>query len=296
MPTAFVIERAKECGKTHSHAATLFPEITAFESEIGPFLKQFEFTTIGPPDLPFENQLDRLSHWLDSAVGALGFVRAASASSLRYAVDGFIYGLDSSNYVLAISSARNLLERVAVLRQSCSEIKTAVEKAKCGVESRNGKEHAKGVLECSQIVADFVSRTRFNWGKMVELGQLEPFPEYNKAPKDVMAKNILTLIDRLPQNDSKIRFHYELLCEFVHPNLGAYMLSIQSNEKRGDGRARMSVNHGKPSEQQLDIALHLTSFPVVSALGIASGDLRWLTSAIKQFDTWNSSLASRSGA
>lgn len=296
MPTAFVIERAKECGKTHSDAATLFPEIAAFESEIGPFLKQFEFTTIGPPDLHFENQLDRLSHWLDSAVGALGFIRAAAASSLRYAVDGLIYGLESSNYVLAISSARNLLERVAVLRQACSEINTAVEKAKCGVETRNGKEHAQGVLECSQIVADFVSRTRFNWSRMVELGQLEPFPEYNKVPQDAMAKNILTLVDRLPQNDSKIRFYYELLCEFVHPNLGAYMLSIHSNEKLGDGRARITVNHGRPSEHQLDIALHLTSFPVVTGLRIASGDMQWLTSTIKQFGTWNSSLASRSGA
>ena len=47
MSTAFVIEREKECGRTHSHTANLFPEITAFESEIRSFLKQFEFTAIG---------------------------------------------------------------------------------------------------------------------------------------------------------------------------------------------------------------------------------------------------------
>jgi hypothetical protein len=51
----------------------------------------------------------------------------------------------------------------------------------------------------------------------------EFFTAWDKVDERVKATQILTLIDKLPGEEKRAaRFFYEMLCDYVHPNVGGH--------------------------------------------------------------------------
>jgi hypothetical protein len=80
----------------------------------------------------------------------------------------------------------------------------------------------KGILSTLTAASHFAQVTRFNWSAMVRGDMEEFFTAWDNVQERVKATQILSLIDKMPGEEKRAaRFFYEMLCDYVHPNVGA---------------------------------------------------------------------------
>jgi hypothetical protein len=85
----------------------------------------------------------------------------------------------------------------------------------------------RGIVMTLQAASHFAQVTRFNWSAMVRRDMDEFFTAWDRVEERVKATQILTLIDKLPGEEQRAaRFFYQMLCDYVHPNVGAHTLVV----------------------------------------------------------------------
>lgn len=99
------------------------------------------------------------------------------------------------------------------------------------------------------------------------------FTSWNDVEDGVRQVNVLTLIDKLPQEEKGARFFYEMLCDFVHPNIASHTLVVNQAAKIEGEQMSYSLSYIPDSDELLAIVLHTVSIPIKSSLNLFKGQI-----------------------
>ena len=233
------------------------------------------------PNEVFANMLMNLKGWV-------GYFLMSSVYNLRHLIDVYCEGLNSYNYYASISSTRSIIERLAVINYHCGTISKSYDEVKNASINDDQSNLILSLVKCISTVADYAKLTRWNWPSYMKQDWDTFFSSWDKVDQSINQKNILTLIDKLPQEEKGVRFRYDLLCEYVHPNAGSHMLAISSTCPGLDGTMRYILDFKPSNNESIDIVIHTTSSSITHSLRLIENSLTWLNSLHNQITEWES--------
>jgi hypothetical protein len=146
------------------------------------------------------------------------FCRVARVVAVEFAetaADGFRRG----NLVVGCAALRCLIERIAHATATANALKTLPS------APTPAKAPLNPVLEMGGVIRKALYGTRREWTDLVNVDFRRTSPNkvtYRKKVDiaDMSSANIMTTIDKLTKEVPSTRFIYEVLCEFLHPNVG----------------------------------------------------------------------------
>ena len=62
------------------------------------------------------------------------------------------------------------------------------------------------------------------------------------------------------------RFFYEMLCDYVHPNVGAHTLVVSKAELVSKGQMRWELSREPDSDEALSVLVHAVAIPVRASI------------------------------
>jgi hypothetical protein len=115
----------------------------------------------------------------------------------------------------------------------------------------------------------------------------EFFTAWDSVDERVKATQILTLIDKLPGEEKRAaRFFYEMLCDYVHPNVGAHTLVVSKAELVPEGQMRWELSREPDSDEALLLLVHVVAIPVRASIRTLLPDLEQLQRTQRYFGEW----------
>jgi hypothetical protein len=152
----------------------------------------------------------------ESASQLIAFPKVASVVAVELA-EAAVGGLRAGQVIVTYTALRGFIERTAhaaALAEALRNIKAA---------PLDGP--LTPVLELSEVINKALYGTQRDWQKLVKADfrktsakEVKYVPKENTA--DQLADNILKAIDKLNKRVPGTRLVYEILCEFLHPNVG----------------------------------------------------------------------------
>lgn len=134
-------------------------------------------------------------------------------------IDASMVPLRSRKLAIALPMLRGLLERTAAAASLSQHVEPLLN------EARASKHIFETVLSISDIVANTLHGTKIDW-RTVSAGKFEAMSskdiKYRAVEHSVnlTAKQILNAVDSLDDLIPGTRIAYDVLCEFLHPNIG----------------------------------------------------------------------------
>jgi len=93
---------------------------------------------------------------------------------------------------------------------------------------------------------------------------------------DWVTREIAAEKHKLPQEEQGARFFYEMLCDYVHPNVASHTLVVNEVQVLNDDRISYSLAYVPDSDELLMVVLHAVSIPIKSSLTLVCNQLRSL--------------------
>jgi hypothetical protein len=151
-----------------------------------------------------------------SASELRAFSIVASVAAVELA-ETAVLGLKAGQVLVTYTALRGLIERTAHAAATADVLRTIKKAPPDGPLTP--------VLELSEVIHKSLYGTHREWGKLVkaDFRQISA-KDVKYVPKKNIANpkpdNILNAIDSLNERASGTRLAYEILCEFLHPNIG----------------------------------------------------------------------------
>jgi hypothetical protein len=163
--------------------------------------------------------------------------------------------LAEGKLLIGLVALRGLIERVGALADNERRISNQL---------GNGHIELPDVLNAGETIMKAVYGIRIDWVALAAT-DLKSFDakdlEYKARPltADMTARNVLTSVDRLEKRVPGTRVAYEVLCEFLHPNIGDLVSSSlgseSSNDRWGTRHMRRTIGVGAADlSKQFDLA------------------------------------------
>ena len=151
-----------------------------------------------------------------SASEMRAFSKVASVAAVELA-EATLAGIKAGQVVVAYTALRGFIERtahVATIAETLRKIKSAPPDS-----------HLTPALELSDVIHKALYGTQREWEKVVKADFRETSAKELKYVKkdhtaNILADNILNAIDKLDKRVPGTRLVYEILCEYLHPNVG----------------------------------------------------------------------------
>lgn len=243
------------------------------------YLKPNPQTMGSDPALVFPRLLGETEGWLECIVHSVVY-------RLGQFLDDVITGINDARPYRAVGAARSLVELSAFVHHNAKILVAASKETSAG-GTGDYRAAVKNVLLTLKTAVHFAQVTRFNWSAMARGDMDEFFTAWNKVDERVEAKQILSLIDKLPGEEKRAaRFFYDMLCDYVHPNVGAHTLVVDTAEPLGDGRMRWHLNREPGSEEAVSVLIHAVAIPVRDAIRMLAQDVVRLQQAQGYFGEW----------
>ena len=285
-------ERAQQFIRAHEAA---YPETEGFAAAVDDARKVIKST---PPDFAFTFYLDPNPRTMggDSAIvfprllaeteGWLGFIVHSVAYRLGQFLDDLSTGINDARPYRAVGAARSLVELSAFVYHHTKII--LKEANELSLEPSDSFPAAvKGIVMTLTAARHFAQVTRFNWSAMVRGDADEFFSAWDDVEERVKATQILTLIDKLPGEEKRAaRFFYEMLCDYVHPNVGAHTLVVNRTEPLDNGQMTWALSREPNSDEAFSILIHAVAIPVRHAVRFLLQDLEQLRGLPLCFGQW----------
>ncbi len=218
--------------------------------------------------------------------GWLGFIVHSTAFRLAQLLDDVVTGLNQGRPYRVAGAARCLLELAAFVHQSRKLVMEAAS-AVLPKPPADFSAAVAGVASTLKVASRFAQVTRFNWAAMVRGDAEEFYTAWDKVEERLKATQILTLIDKLPGESKRAaRFFYEMLCDFVHQNVGSHILLVSSAEAVSEGRMRWTVSREPTSDEALLLLLHVIAIPVRDSIWRLIHDMQGLQQVYGYFCEW----------
>jgi hypothetical protein len=151
-----------------------------------------------------------------SASELRAFRKVAGVASVELA-QATVAGLKAGHIIITYTALRGLIERIAHTVATAAKLKSIKETPIDGPLTP--------VLELSETIHKALYGTRREWTKLVKSDFRKTSAkdvEYAKKPNvaSALPDNILNAIDKLDKTIAGTRLVYEILCEYLHPNVG----------------------------------------------------------------------------
>lgn len=228
---------------------------------------QLQPEKMGPdPNQVFLNLLKDLHGWL-------GFTIFSNTYKIRHLASDIIDGLNMSNYIKVTTASRSIMEQVATLNYYYIELAPRLHSLNSIDVRQQFVDYVVSIVEVIKLLLRYAQSTRFNWASYVS-GDLDKFfASWDEVEDSVRQVNILTLIDKLPQEERGARFFYEMLCDFVHPNIASHTLVVNEAAPIEGQQMFYSLAYAPDSNELLAIILHTISIPIRSSLRLSRSQI-----------------------
>lgn len=279
---------AEQNAAVYPNDAGLIEELrtaVAFFQQLPPEFR-FEFNNVLKPEklgaTPAEAFLNLLQNWH----GWIGFFAYSIAYKVWQLVEDLASGLNSSRYLLVASSTRGIVEQVAVFNYYFTLVAQHLKEIQATDPNDNLPQYIGRIIDLIKLLNKYAQATRFNWKSFVA-GDLDTFlSSWDQVDQSVKQTNILTMIDKLPQQERAARFYYEMLCDFVHPNVGSHSLVIDRVELIDENRTAYTLAHSATTEESLAAVLHIISIPLKMTLSLLRSELGSLLETLSKLEDW----------
>jgi hypothetical protein len=222
---------------------------------------------------------------LEQTEGWLGFIVHSVAYRLGQFLDDLITGMNAARPYRSVGAARSLMELSAFVHHHTKKLVSA--STTLAQAPEDFPAIIKGIIATLGAASHFAQVTRFNWGAMVRGDMDEFFTAWDKVDERVKATQILTLIDKLPGEEKRAaRFFYEMLCDYVHPNVGAHTLVVSKAELLPEGQMRWELSREPDSDEALSVLVHAVAIPVRASIRTLLPDLEQLQCLQHYFGEW----------
>lgn len=218
--------------------------------------------------------------------GWLGCITHSTAFRLEHYLDDIVTGLNESRPYRVVNAARSLLELAAFTAENANLV-TSHAKELFSQSTTEFTHVLFAILSILRAAARFAQVTRFNWDALVRGDMEELFTNWQKVDEGVKAPQILTLIDKLPSEQKRgMRFYYDMLCDFVHPNRGAHNLVIDKAKLISNNKMCWRLNLNPSSEEATSVLFHIIAIPVRQSVRLLINDLTRLQGVRTAFIDW----------
>jgi hypothetical protein len=200
-------------------------------------------------------------------------------------LDDLVTGLNSARPYRVVNAARGLVELSAFVYHHTKILKSAT--IDVSPQTSDIASIIKGILSTVKAASHFAQVTRFNWSAMVRNDMDEFFTAWHIVDERVKATQILTLIDKLPGEEKRsARFFYDMLCDYVHPNVGAHTLVVNKAESISGGQMHWELSREPDSDEALWVLFHTIAIPFRASIQTLLQDLQHLQLARNYFGEW----------
>jgi hypothetical protein len=229
------------------------------------------------------NAINETLEWLCFAHRSVAYRAAELAAEL-------VRALNARSHLTALFCARALLELAGLFHMQLESI--MAHGAKLGAlapedlsryphlqESRK-RDIASIVIEAWQAIRSVSAKSRFNWLAAEPFGSGNLASNYSgkNLPEHLRQDNVLTAIDKLnllgpAPKDATLRLYYEMICDFVHPNVGSVAVFVDQAQPAGDNRHEYVIRRTPESPEVTQVVLEVISIPVRESLVTLHADL-----------------------
>jgi hypothetical protein len=246
-----------------------------------------------------QHAAEAISNAVREATNWLRFVHRSTAYRAEHLVNQFVRGLNDRSYLAAVLCARALLELAALFDFQLKSLLEHVARLMAiapeelrgftALQETRRREIASSVIQALSAIRLTAAKTRFNWLAAKPFGQgnlAEKYSEKN-LPDELRQDHVLKAIDKMRmvgpcQEKSTMRFYYEMICDFVHPNVGSVAVFIDEAGPESSNRFRYTVRRQCQSSEVVQVVLSVTSIPVREALTALLTDLKKLDQVTEQ--------------
>lgn len=203
--------------------------------------------------------------------GRVGVMVHSIAYRQAHFLDDLVTGINDARPYRAVGAARSLLELSAFVHHHVKVVRRTTEET----QSSDPFNAFKAIVSAIIVSQRFVQVTRFNWESLFR-GDIDKFcTEWSDVDPKTKATQILSLIDKLPDDGTRAaRFFYEMLCDFVHPNIGAHSLIINRAEPAVGARMKYDLCWEPKSDEALMVLVHVIASPIRIAVRQLLRDLK----------------------
>lgn len=183
-----------------------------------------EWFSSGKPDTPpgLSDASVRASIYNQSLVAhqASAFCHVSRSASYEHA-KAVLMSLDSGSAVVPLALIRGLIERAAL----AESLRAKLSGPFFEIAKEEGYHEALRETDLMEVIGKSLYGTKIDWHKLTEVNfEKAKARDLNYRPKDqfldVSANQILNNVDKLGKKVPGCRLAYDVLCEFLHPNVG----------------------------------------------------------------------------
>lgn len=292
---------SQEIQQAANELAETYPIDSGFVDKFHVFLEFMEFV---PPEIEIEFHIELAPEHLGSTneevlhelyhnlYAWIAYATYSQIYTLQILYSQLTSGLNTKNFHSAMSATRAIMEHTAAFHDIYHSITDKWHELENYDKSKRD-EWAEYVAGLVQIISDIQAisvSTRFNWFPFLE-GKLEEFYDsWDEVPEDKKRKNVLTLIDRLPQTERGMRFFYEMISDFVHPNLGSRIPVISESKLIANNKQMYKLVAFSESEEVLNLCMHTVIAPLKNCIDISQSEIEhlldflgWLADLIEDY-------------
>lgn len=214
------------------------------------------------------------------------FLRVASVSSYELAEIAF-QGFDGQRITVPFTALRGLIERIAHIVALSEDLRPLSESI---LPPKKPWEPLFGVRD---RIARALLGTQRDWLKLAESDFRQTASEDLKYANrddraDLRARSILTAVGNLEKRIPGSRLAYDVLCEFLHPNIGDMVGATLAIDLHTDqhGTIHIIKNYGLGPKEQRDLA------PImVKLLSVCRDIVRYIPIAFAEIETISKSAS-----
>lgn len=190
-------------------------------------------------------------------------------------IESYTKSLGICHFLISFQSARAFVETTAVYKNEWIESKNKIEiinklKPSSFNHALKTEEDFENLLsklfDLLNILRAFTQRSRYDWLSVTH----EVKPSLDEKTEELLRqRNVMTAIGKIKTPKSRYckttLDHYEMICDFVHPNKGANMLFV---EKAAANREYLHHKYSKrpKSSELLGITIEFTTIPIISCI------------------------------
>lgn len=206
----------------YAHTDVLQAQLTAFHDDVvknkmidpetGKLLDQ---------KMPYPKQFFvAQAYAVGSALRLLDLYITTKQMILIHLIDATVFALETGNLIVVMMMLRSIIEHIALFSSLQDDLKKSFKKS--------DEENSKTIFDITGRIAKYVFGSRIDWKRAVleaetifssSKGKLSYQKQSNR--EDLSAIQILNAVDHLDEKRIHgVRAAYEVMSEFVHPNVG----------------------------------------------------------------------------
>lgn len=237
----------------------------------------FEFNLDLKPEELGKDQFETLLNLHKNMNGWVGFFLYTNAYKAYQLLKELIKSLNSHCYLPAMTLTRSLIEYAATMDYHAKQLMPKISELNRVRNVQSLREVIQPFIEVIGLCHRYARLTRFNWRAYVNGDMKSFFKDWSHVNEEDRQINILTLIDKLPQEEKGARFFYEMLSEFAHPNVSSHALVIEKASLINSNRARYVLSRDAENAELLFIVIHCIAIPTKVSLNIITEWIKALT-------------------